>query len=286
MPKPDLSAHSGSRASLIEADAVEKSFRGPDGLPIPAIGGLSLRVETGEFVSIVGPSGAGKTTLLRCLAGLSSIDTGTIRHRGASCSGVPDGLSLVFQDYSRSLFPWLTVEKNVGFGLSDLSKHEKRKRVAEALELVGLANEMRLYPWQMSGGMQQRVAIARSVASQPECLLMDEPFASVDAQTRESLEQMTLDIWRELGIGCLLVTHDIDEAIYMADRVLVLSHRPTRVVEEIVVDLPRPRDHLSTFALPQFQEYRKRIHQLIKVPTVRVSAEEGSAAPAVRTIPA
>ena len=174
-------------------------------------------------------------------------------------------LSVVFQEYTRSLFPWLSVRRNVEFGLHGLNRRERSARVDDALEHVGLADFGSHYPWQLSGGMQQRVAIARSIASRPEFLLMDEPFASVDAQTRAQLESMVLGLWREFGWTVLLVTHDIDEAIFMADRVLVLSRRPSRVLREVPVSLERPRDQIETRARPEFQQYRKEIISLIGV---------------------
>ena len=183
----------------------------------------------GEFLSLVGPSGCGKTTLLRAVSGLLKIDAGEIRHRGRKVEGVPRPCRSCFQEYNRSLFPWLSVDRNVRFPLKGVPKAEADQRVGDALRVVGLEDFAGHYPWQLSGGMQQRVAIARSVAAQAEILLMDEPFASVDAQTRISLEMMLLELWERLSISVLFVTHDIEEAILLSDRVLVLSQRPSRV---------------------------------------------------------
>lgn len=204
-----------------------------------AVDNLSFTVEAGQLASIVGPSGCGKSTLLRCIAGLTPPTDGTVSLHGDRVSGVPDDLAVVFQDYSRSLFPWLSVQKNVEFPLRwrSISRSERRKRAAEALEHVGLSGVGGKYPWQLSGGMQQRVSIARALASRPSLLLMDEPFASVDAQTRFELEDLTRRVQREQGATILVVTHDIDESVYLSDRVLVLSKSPASIVADLRVDL-------------------------------------------------
>jgi NitT/TauT family transport system ATP-binding protein len=247
---------------LITVDGIRKSFAVGKGETL-AISDVSLSLREGEFLSIVGPSGCGKTTLLRTVAGLLSIDDGEVRFRGKRVDGVLPTLQIVFQEYNRSLFPWLSVDKNVRFPLSGVDRREADERVAEALRLVHLEGFEGHYPWQLSGGMQQRVAIARSVAARAELLLMDEPFASVDAQTRISLEMMLLELWERLQISVLFVTHDIEEAILLGDRVLVLSQRPSTVVAEIEVDLPRPRDQLKTKELPRFLELREEIYALV-----------------------
>ena len=224
---------------------------------------MSFSVRQGEFVAIVGPSGCGKTTLLRTIAGLLKPSRGTVEFDGQAIRKVPDGFGIVFQEYNRSLFPWLSVRKNVEFGLSALPRQERAARAAEALERVHLPGVGEQYPWQLSGGMQQRVAIARALATHPRVLLMDEPFASVDAQTRINLELMTADISAQLGLTTVLITHDIDEAIFLADRVLVLSARPSQVVNEVLIDLPRPRDELATKADPRFLDYRRTVYDAI-----------------------
>ena len=245
--------------SGIRLEDVTKRF--PNG--VKAVDDVSLDIADGEFMVLVGPSGCGKTTLLRAVSGLLKIDAGEIRHRGRKVEGVLPTLQVVFQEYNRSLFPWLSVDRNVRFPLKGVPKAEADQRVGDALRVVGLDDFAGHYPWQLSGGMQQRVAIARSVAAQAEILLMDEPFASVDAQTRISLEMMLLELWERLSISVLFVTHDIEEAILLSDRVLVLSQRPSRVIAEIDVDLPRPRDQLKTKELPRFLELREEIYALV-----------------------
>ncbi|HWL02929.1 MAG TPA: ABC transporter ATP-binding protein [Microbacteriaceae bacterium] len=230
-----------------------------------AISDLAFSVQPGEFVSIVGPSGAGKTTLLRTLAGLLKPSEGAVIVDGNRITGVPPGMAMVFQDYSRSLLPWLTIEKNVGFPLEGkkVTKAEKKAIIQESLEAVGLGGFAKRYPWQLSGGMQQRVAIARALAYRPSLLLMDEPFASVDAQTREGLEDLVLKIRDTYGMTILFVTHDIDESVYLANRVLVLSRPPARLAEDIVVNLREPRDQITTREDPEFIRLRGHVARLI-----------------------
>ena len=237
-----------------------------------ALDQVSLRVGDGELVSIVGPSGCGKSTLLRCVAGLITPASGAVILDGAPVDRVPDGLAVVFQEYSRSLLPWLSVQENVGLPLRKKSggragrtaRAERREVAARALETVGLAGAGTRYPWQLSGGMQQRVAIARALASGPALLLMDEPFGSVDAQTREDLEDLILAVRRERDITILLVTHDIDESVYVGDRVVVLTRGPGRVRADLPVDLPAPRDQISTRELPAFVHLRASVGRLVR----------------------
>jgi NitT/TauT family transport system ATP-binding protein len=227
---------------------------------------ISLKVAEGELVSIVGPSGCGKTTLLRSIAGLLTPTQGTITLRGKRVHQVPDGLAVVFQDYSRSLFPWLTVRDNVGLPLrrKGLGRAARRQAAIEALADVGLDQVAHKYPWQLSGGMQQRVAIARALASRPVLLLMDEPFGSVDAQTREDLEDLVLRVHSGRGITTLLVTHDIDESVYVGDRVVVLTKAPARVAADLPVRLPGPRDQIATRELPAFVHLRAEVGRLVR----------------------
>jgi NitT/TauT family transport system ATP-binding protein len=217
-----------------------------------AIEGVSLRAADGELVTIVGPSGCGKSTLLRCVAGL--------------LQPTSDRLAVVFQDYSRSLYPWLSVRDNVALPLRRTERRRATRQAAalDALGAVGLTDTADKYPWQLSGGMQQRVAIARALACDPVLLLMDEPFGSVDAQTREDLEDLVLRVRGEREITILLVTHDIDESVYTGDRVIVLTPAPGRVRADITVDLPRPRDQITTKELREFTRLRTEVSRLVR----------------------
>ena len=231
-----------------------------------AIDDVSFTVEQGEFLCVVGPSGCGKTTLLKCVAGLLRPGHGEIVLRGERVTAPPEELALVFQEYGRSLMPWTSVRNNVLLPLrhKKLTKTERTALVEEAIEHVGLTRFIDHYPWQLSGGMQQRVAIARALAYQPSILLMDEPFASVDAQTRHDLEDLVLRLRADYGITILFVTHDIDESVYLADRIVVLTHAPTTVKEILSVDLPSPRDQIATKELPSFTTLRGHVYRLIK----------------------
>jgi NitT/TauT family transport system ATP-binding protein len=231
-----------------------------------AIGDVTLTVEAGEFACVVGPSGCGKTTLLKCVAGLMKPSRGEVLLRGKPVTGPPEELALVFQEYSRSLLPWASVRNNVLLPLrhKNVPGDERKRLVEESLDAVGLTRFIDHYPWQLSGGMQQRVAIARALAYQPSILLMDEPFASVDAQTRGDLEDLILRVREEYEITVLFVTHDIDESVYLGDRVVVLTHAPTHVKEIVGVPLPRQRDQLATKELPEFAHLRAHVYRLIK----------------------
>ena len=247
-----------------------------------AVDDVTLSVANGEIVSIVGPSGCGKSTLLRCVAGLLSPGAGQVVLNGAPVAGVPEGLAVVFQDYSRSLYPWLSVRDNVALPLrrGTRSRSERRSRALAALESVGLPDVAGRYPWQLSGGMQQRVAIARALACDPVLLLMDEPFGSVDAQTREDLEDLVLRVRDESGITILLVTHDIDESVYTGDRVVVLTPGPGRVRAEVRVSLPSPRDQIGTRELPEFARLRGEVSRLVRGRDADQSASASASAEA------
>ncbi|HWL43581.1 MAG TPA: ABC transporter ATP-binding protein [Ilumatobacter sp.] len=257
----------------LEVDHIHKTYgEGPQA--VVAIDDLTFGAAAGEFVCIVGPSGCGKTTLLRCISGLASPTSGTARLDGRTIDAPPEGLALVFQDYSRSLLPWMTVWNNVMLPLkaAKLPKADREARAAEALDAVGLGEFHHRHPWQLSGGMQQRVAIARALAYRPKVLLMDEPFASVDAQTRNELEDLVLQVHARFDITVVFVTHDIDESVYLADRVIVLAPRPTSVRTVIDVPLPRPRDQIVTRALPEFSQLRTAIFHLIRGDEVDLTA--------------
>ena len=231
-----------------------------------AVGDVSFSVADGEFVCVVGPSGCGKTTLLKCIAGLLRPSNGEVLLRDKRVARPPEEMALVFQEYARSLMPWASVRNNVLLPLrhKKLPKSERKRLVEDSLDAVSLSRFIDHYPWQLSGGMQQRVAIARALAYQPTTLLMDEPFASVDAQTRGDLEDLILRVRDEYDITILFVTHDIDESVYLADRVVVLTHSPTEVKEIVPVGLPRPRDQIATKELPEFAQLRAHVYRLIK----------------------
>ena len=250
---------------VLRVDQLSKVY-GRGSARVEAVRDVSLVVRERELVSIVGPSGAGKTTILKCLAGLLSPTGGRVELDGQLVNGPPEKLGVVFQEYGRSLMPWMTVVSNVMLPLKGkrISKPEMRYRACEVLCSVGLSGTESRFPWQLSGGMQQRVAIARALAYQPEVLLMDEPFASVDAQTRMELEDLVLDVRSRFGVTIVFVTHDIDEAVYLGDRVVVLSRPPTVTEQVVTVDLPSPRDQLHTKSQPRFAELRTEILSLIK----------------------
>ena len=233
--------------------------------PKVAVQDVNFDVSRGEFLCVVGPSGAGKTTLLRCLAGLTPPSRGEVLLDGEPLRGASEQVGLVFQDYSRSLFPWMSVARNIALPLKvrGLAKAARREVVREVLSLVGLPGVEERYPWQLSGGMQQRVAIARSLAYKPELLFMDEPYASVDAQARAELEDVIQDIHQRLGVTVFFVTHDIDEAVYLADRVVVLSGSPAVVRETVDVGLERPRNQIATKGSRTFIELRKHVFELV-----------------------
>jgi len=233
---------------------------------VEAIGELSFSVDLGEFVCIVGPSGCGKTTLLKSIAGLLIPTRGATYVAGKRVDGPPKNLALVFQEYNRSLLPWLTVGGNVTFPLAaqNVPKSEQIDRCKAALAEVGLLGFDEKYPWQLSGGMQQRVAIARALAYEPAVLLMDEPFASLDAQSRADLEDLVLKVQRDTGLTVVFVTHDIDESVYEADRVIVLTQRPTTIRQVLKINLPKPRDQITTKADPEFVRLRTEVLTLIK----------------------
>ena len=252
----------GARLAI---DGLHKVYgHGPEA--VTAIDEVSLEVATGELLCVVGPSGCGKTTLLRCVAGLLAPTSGATRLDGEVVVAPPPGMALVFQDYSRSLLPWMTVHANVVLPLQAgrLPRAERDRVAAEALAAVGLADQGHRHPWQLSAGMQQRVAIARALAYRPDVLLLDEPFASVDAQARADLQDLLLEVWERHGLTVLFVTHDIDEAVYLGDRVVVLTASPTRVKEVVDIDLPRPRDQIETHARPGFAALRNRIFASVR----------------------
>jgi NitT/TauT family transport system ATP-binding protein len=250
---------------ILEVERLSKAYRQLGGETTVAIEEISCQVEAGEFVSFVGPSGCGKSTLLMSIAGLLAPTSGRIIVKGREVSGPPPNLVLVFQEFNKSLFAWRPVLGNVLFGLEARGKHSRvEKAKAEALiELVGLKGFENHYPWELSGGMQQRVAIARALAYEPEVLLMDEPFGSLDALTRLELEDTLLKLWEELGTTILFITHDIEEAIYLSDRMWLLSRRPSKIIEELRIDFVRPRHQVTTRGEALFMELRNKIYRRI-----------------------
>ena len=241
--------------SSLAIDHVKKTWHAPGGLQVHAIEEVSLEVSSGEFVAILGPSGCGKSTLLELCAGLEAVSGGEIRIDGETVAGPNPKAVMVFQEHS--LFSWLNVEQNVAFGLrtKGVRQDERGRRGREVLERVKLAKFAKHYPHQLSGGMKQRVAIARALVGSPEFILMDEPFAALDFQTRVLMQQFLLEVWRGFKSTILFVTHHIDEAVLLADRVVVMSASPGRVLEEIRIGLPRPRSMTD----PAFNDYRVRL---------------------------
>ncbi|MER6121371.1 ABC transporter ATP-binding protein [Streptomyces sp. NPDC001795] len=247
---------------MLELDAVGQRYG--DHVVLRDIG---LTVPDGLLLCVVGPSGCGKSTLLRTIAGLLPGYDGKITLDGTPVTGVPDRLAVVFQDYGRSLFPWLTVRENVALPLRrrGLRRAERRAEADRILERVGLLDAARRHPWQLSGGMQQRVAIARALVCRPALLLMDEPFGSLDAQTREDLEDLLLEVHRTDGTTIVLVTHDIDESVYLGDRVVALSPGPaSHVVLDLPVRLPAVRDQITTRGLPEFVALRAEVGRAVR----------------------
>ena len=230
-----------------------------------ALKNVGFDVEDGEFVCLLGPSGCGKTTLLRIIAGLETLTTGEITLNGIPITGPDPKRGMVFQQYS--LFPWRTVMDNITFGLEmqGIKKIEARIQVEKYIELVGLEQFKNSYPFELSGGMQQRAAIARALANEPEVLLMDEPFGALDAQTRNILQDELLKIWEQKNVTFLFVTHSVDEAVFLSDRVIAMTSRPGRIKEIVDIDLPRPRhrtgpeaNRLRDYVLKLLEEERRK----------------------------
>jgi NitT/TauT family transport system ATP-binding protein len=274
--KPAAGARLGARGH-IDVDGVTKRFvaaRGRGSQDVVALRDTSFQVRRGEFVSVVGPSGCGKTTLLRMIAGLSPIETGRILIDDRPITGPGPDRAVVFQH--PSLLPWATVVDNIAFGLR-LRRVPKSTRVTRAHELaalVGLTGFENHLPGQLSGGMQQRVGLARALAVDPQILLLDEPFGALDEITRRQMQDELLRIWSGTGVTSLLITHSVDEAILLSDRILVMSGRPGRVIEEISVGMSRPRER-GMETTQEFVELRHRIWELLSAPVgVATNADE------------
>ncbi|WP_296893322.1 ABC transporter ATP-binding protein [Thiobacillus sp.] len=249
------------RETILEVRKLGKRYRSPQG-EVEALRGIDFSVRRREFVCVIGPSGCGKSTLIRILAGLDKHTSGEALLDGKPITGPGQDRGMVFQGYS--LFPWLTVKKNVMFGPHMKGEgNDQAERDAQLwLELVGLEKFADAYPHQLSGGMRQRVAIARALVNQPRILLMDEPFGALDAQTRAKMQSHLIDIWRNIDVTVLFITHDLDEAIYLADRILVLKAHPGEVQEVIEVPVPRPRTP-GQFNSPEFRATKARLEALI-----------------------
>lgn len=245
--------------SIVTCTSVSKWFG-----PRKVLDEVEMEVPRRSFVSVLGPSGCGKTTLLRAIAGLLPVDSGTITIDGERVTGPSKSLAVVFQNFG--LLPWKTVEGNIVFALHarGISRKEARARTATFIKMVGLSGCEKLYPYQISGGMQQRAGIARALAVNPQLLLMDEPFASVDAQTRESLHNELLTLWEQERKSVIFVTHSIDEAIVLSDLILVMTTHPARIVRRIPVELARPRSEETVREWPGFGEIRKEIHRVLR----------------------
>ncbi|HZB18827.1 MAG TPA: ABC transporter ATP-binding protein [Blastococcus sp.] len=249
---------------MLDVRGIKKVYESKD-RTVEAVRDLTFTLQAGELACLVGPSGCGKTTLLKIMSGLLDPTAGEVLLEGKRVDGPPPGMAVVFQEYGRSLFPWMTVRENVELPLKQkkLATARRTELVDESLAAVGLAEAHAAYPWQLSGGMQQRVAIARAVAYEPHVLLMDEPFAAVDAQTRADLEDLIRDLWHRFQVTTLFVTHDIDEAVYLGQRVLILSNSPTVIRDDLPIDLPDERDQLTTRSSPRFAELRARVYEQI-----------------------
>jgi NitT/TauT family transport system ATP-binding protein len=248
--------------SLIAFNGVSKTFSGRTA--VQALADVDLNIRDGEFVALLGPSGCGKSTLLNLLAGFEPLSDGDLTFDGQVVARPGPDRGVVFQE--ASLFPWLTVWDNITFGprVQRQSKADYEVRAREMLRLVGLEAFKDALPAQLSGGMRQRVGIARALVMNPRALLMDEPFGALDAQTRLTMQQLLLDVWQTLGIAVLFVTHDIDEAVLLADRICVMSARPGRITREITVELPRPRS-IDSLITPEFMAYKGMIMADMKV---------------------
>lgn len=271
------------RETILEVRQLGKRYQTPQG-ETEALRGIDFKVHRREFVCVIGPSGCGKSTLIRILAGLDQHSAGDVLLDGKPVSGPGRDRGMVFQGYS--LFPWLTVKENVMFGpeMSGHTRNTAENQARQWLDLVGLSKFADAYPHQLSGGMRQRVAIARALVNEPRILLMDEPFGALDAQTRAKMQHHLLDIWKNLDITILFITHDLDEAVYLADRILVLKPHPGEVQEIIEVPVPRPRSP-AQFESPEFRATKAHIEALIHPPAEQPAAgaeEDPEAGPMIR----
>ncbi len=247
-------------SSEITISHVNRVYKDADQNTVEALRDVSLDIRPGEFISVIGPSGCGKTTLLRLIAGLDKPQSGSLKIDGKAIASVDPERGFVFQQ--GSLFPWLTVKRNIAYGLKARGVYrEKKEAIARYIELVGLQGFEHAYPHQISGGMAQRVAIARALINEPKALLLDEPMGALDSFTRAALQDKLLELWKSNGITMVLVTHDIDEAIYLSDRIVIMTPRPGKISEVIEVDLPRPRHRGGS----HFLAMRKKILEVFEL---------------------
>lgn len=245
----------------IALHAVDVHF-GEGKTAVQALSGIDLKVAPGEFVSILGPSGCGKSTIIGALAGFTPVTSGELRVDAERVTAPGPERGVVFQQHT--LFPWKTVAKNVEFGLKmrGIGKAERERQAREMLSSMGLSEFLSHYPHQLSGGMQQRVNLARVLVNRPRVILMDEPFCSLDAQTRLQMQELLLSLWRELHMTVVFVTHEVDEAVFLSDRVVVLTQRPARIKTEVTVELPRPRTR-DLLTSPEFVALKRRLLDLL-----------------------
>jgi NitT/TauT family transport system ATP-binding protein len=258
--------HASARP-IIEVRGLSKTFKSKRNT-LTVFDNLSCTIPSRGFVSIIGPSGCGKSTLLKLISGLETPDRGEVQFNGKAVSRPPKGMIYVFQQYTKSILPWRTVIGNIEFGLRAqrlVSLAEARERCREYINLVGLKGYEDYFPYQLSGGMQQRVCIARALICEPEVLLMDEPFSAVDAMTRAILQELVMRIWQTLPITILFVTHDVDEAVFLSDRIISLGRPGTGIAEDVAINLPTPRDQIATRADPAFTALRQKLFASIFV---------------------
>jgi NitT/TauT family transport system ATP-binding protein len=248
----------------LEVNQLYKQFKTRRGA-ITALQDVNIYIEEGEFVCVVGASGSGKSTLLRLIAGLEVPTTGEILVDGVRVTGPGSDRGMVFQSYT--LYPWMTVAENVEFGLKlqGVTQAKRREQAAYYLEVVGLSGFVKALPKELSGGMKQRVAIARALASQPKILLMDEPFGALDVQTKDAMQEFLLEIWRRTRTTILMITHDIEEAIFLSERIYVLSSHPGTVKQELRIDLPKESTEQIRLH-PTFLKYKNEVMRLLRTP--------------------
>jgi NitT/TauT family transport system ATP-binding protein len=266
-PGSRLSVISGTATGqpIIEVSGLSKVFF-VNGNALTVFDNLSCRIDKGSFLSVVGPSGCGKSTLLKLISGLELPSKGEVIFNGGPIRAPAKGMVYVFQQYTKSIFPWRTVMQNVEFGLNSyrkLSSRQARERCLEYIRLVGLTGYENYYPYQLSGGMQQRVCIARALICEPDVLLMDEPFSAVDALTRAILQELILTIWQTIPVTILFVTHDVEEAVFLSSRIISLTKTPATIKDDVVIDLPYPRDPIKTREDERFTALRHRLFSSI-----------------------